>query len=696
MTLSFLNPALLWGLLALAVPIIVHFFNLQRPRQVLFSNVTFVKEVKKTVVKRLQFQKWLLLLARILAITALVIAFANPILVGEGEKALQGRRSVAIVVDNSYSMTAGNARGNYLQQAISLARNIVQAYSKQDEFLFMTTSDLRLNNSFAEQEELLEELRQISAIQNIRTHTDILNFLPDIFSRAENKVQELYFLSDFQESTVMTDSQTVVLNDTTRLIKYLPLATRGQKNVYVESNQILSQILEKDKPIDFSMQLVNDGENLVRDLSARIVLEGKVAAISNTSLEANSQQQLELSFTPTQSGWLGGYVELDDNPVDFDNKRYFTLYIPEKEKVLVVENQVSPNVKLLYENLFDQFDVTFVSSRNLSAVQFSDYRSLILLGLQEFSSGLADKLKTFLEEGGSVMLFPGQNMDLPGVNQFLSSVQVGTFTPAVQVQEGTKASVADLSHPIFQGIFVRDQKKREFDAPTVFQYYPLTVNNSSIQNRIISLENQSPILLESKVGQGLMFTFSLFPGDTWTDLHVKTIFTPLMFRATQVMNQTQLIQSSMELGFFEPKSIRTQEKTLISLINEDGTSSAPEQFSQGGATTLNFEKMELKEGIYQLVQGEEELEKIAFNISDLESKLQFLGEADLRRRLDQGGYGQISIVEPKIDEISDEIRTEQEGVPLWKYLIVAAILFLLIEVLLLKFGHRIGKNSTGA
>lgn len=688
MTLSFLNPSLLWGLLALAVPIIVHFFNLQRPRQILFSNVAFVKEVKKTVVKRVKFQKWLLLLARLLALSALVLAFANPILVGEGEKALQGRRSIAIVLDNSYSMTASNERGSYLQQGVSLARNIIKAYSKEDEFLVMSTSNLRLNNSFAEQEEVLEELKLLKAEQNIHSHEDILGFIPDIFTRADNRIQELYFLSDFQQSTVMADSQYVALNDSSILIKYLPLATRDQKNVYVASNKVLSQILEKDKPIEFSMQLVNDGENDVRELSARIVLEGKVAAISNTSLSSNSEQKLELSFTPTQSGWLGGYVELDDNTIDFDNRRYFTLYIPDKEKVLVVENQASPNVRILYESLFEQFDVSFVPNRNLSAVQFSDYRSMVLLGIDEISSGLADKLRIFLEEGGSVMFFPGERMDLSSVNQFLNTIRVGTFSSMNTSQEGRRASMADLAHPIFQGVYLRNQKQREFDAPTVFQYYPLKLNNGNIQNRIISLENQDPVLLESKIGNGLMYTFSLFPGDNWTDLHVKTIFTPLMFRATQVMNQTQQVQSSVEIGFFEPKSIRTQEKSLINLIDSEGTASAPEQFTQGGTTILNFEKMDLKEGIYEVVQDDNLLEKIAFNISDLESKLAFLAEKELRTSLDQRGYDDIEVFLPRIDDISDDIRNEKEGTPLWKYLIVGAILFLLAEVLILNYTRK--------
>jgi len=115
--MTFLNPAMFWGLTALAIPIIVHFFNLQRPKQILFSNVAFVKEVKKSVVRRLRFRKWILLLMRLAAIACLVLAFANPIITGNSQAWMLGNRTLAIVIDDSYSMEAGNEKGPYFQQS---------------------------------------------------------------------------------------------------------------------------------------------------------------------------------------------------------------------------------------------------------------------------------------------------------------------------------------------------------------------------------------------------------------------------------------------------------------------------------------------------------------------------------------------------------------------------------------------------
>ena len=686
--MTFLNPAILWGLLALAVPIIIHFFNLQRPKQVLFSNVAFVKEVKKSVVRRLRFKQWLLLLLRLLAITCLVLAFANPVILSDSTVNLRGNRSVAVVIDDSYSMTAGNEKGNYFQQAQSLSRSIINAYSKQDEFLVMNTSDIQLNASFGEQAEALEAMKGLQLRQNIHAHSELLNFDQEIFASASNQLRELYLISDFQTSTVMADSQTIRLEDSSILIKYIPLATREQKNVYVADHQIISQIIEKGKPVQLRMTLVNDGNSPVKDLGVRVLLDGKVVSIANKSLDPNTTEELDLSFTPSKSGWLSGHIELDDYPIEFDNRRYFSIYVPESEKVLIVESQLSNNLKILYRDLFEQFEPTFVPDRNISSQNLNDYRSLVLVGFTQLSTGLAAKLRSFLNEGGSVMFFPGDGMQLENINQFWSSMNLGTFSPPVSIQSGIKASLVELEHPIFDGIFTNDRKNRDFDAPNVFRYFPFELSSGSVQNVIMRMENQSPFLIESRVGEGLLYTFTSFPGDAWTDFHVKTSFAPVIFRANQIMNQTQNVQSGQEIGFFTPKSIRTSNQDLIKLSGEDGLELIPEQYVQGGATILNFDKLELNEGNYSIVQGDSLLEKIAFNISDLESRLGFTSEDQLRETLDKAGYQQIEVLPAKADDISDQIKVEKEGIPLWKYFVLFVLLFLLAEIMVLRLSTK--------
>ncbi|MCI4670132.1 MAG: BatA domain-containing protein [Bacteroidia bacterium] len=679
--MTFLSPALLWGLLALSVPIIIHFFNLQRPREVLFSNVAFVREVKKTVVRRLKFKQWFLLLLRLLALALLVMAFARPTILKDNKEVNYGGNSVAIIIDNSYSMKAGNEKGNYFQQSISLCRSIIKAYDKQSEFLIMTGSQPRLNYDFGTLEEALEELGELNIKQNDLNLKDILELKEDIFSKSGFNDKTLIIMSDFQNSTIMSESLENIKLDSSIEVKLIPLASRKQKNVYIKDHRIDSRVLEKGKPVAMTLTLTNDSEENIKDVNVRVLLEGKAVAINNTEVERNNEKTLELSFTPQQSGWISGEIQIDDNPIDFDNVRYFSLYIPEAEKVLVLEDQASSNVRLLYKNLFESFESEVYPIRQAATVQLSDYKSIILVGITDLNSGLREKLSSFLEEGGSILFFPGDEMNLQNVNSFFQNVKIGSFGPARRIQAGLPAKEVELDHPVFDGIFTDSKNSRSFDAPQVFQHYPLKTDNSVIQNKILQLESRENILLESRVGKGLFYTFTIFPGDNWTDFHVKSIFLPLMFRITQIMNQSGNVLQGQTIGKFSPKSLRVgNNQNLISLQDKDGNTFTPEQYIQGGATTLNFSRIELSEGNYSLIQEEKLLEKISFNISDEESRLEFEGKKDLQSRFGNS----IDILEPQADSIALGIKQEKEGIPLWKYFILGALLFLILEIIVLQ------------
>lgn len=685
--MTFLNPAALWGLLALSVPIIVHFFNLQRPRQVLFSNVAFVKEVKRTVVRRVNFQRWLLLILRLLALAAIVFVFANPIQVESGKQLLQGSRSVAILVDNSESMRSSNERGEYFRQAISLSRNLVKAYGQEDEFLVTGSSNLSLQSGFTGKDEVGDHLEQLELEQNTRSLGDLLSVAPNLFDRASGAVKELYIISDFQESTVLSDSTELLLSDSTILVRLLPVASRQPDNVYVEDHQVVSKILAQDRPVTFQLSLVNGGKNAVQDLNVRIVLEGTVVAISNQGLEAGEKKPIELSFIPNKSGWLTGYIELDDQPIDFDNKRFFSLYVPSQEKVLLVESQTSPNINLLYEDVFKQFDTKIVSDRNLASVNFQDYRSIIWTGLNRLSTGLASQLTEFVNNGGSLLVFPGESVDGGSWNSWLSSMKVGKIDTRIEVEEGVEARSYDLQHPVFEGIFTSQQARANPDFIRVFKYYPLALTGAIPQARILSIDGSTPLLVENGVGAGQFFLFSFFSSNSWSDLQVKTIFPPLLFRITQLMNQSGNLTFDQEIGAFTPLELKASTQQRLDLRNEKGEIFTPERYEQAGRSRLVFDNMSLKAGNYDVVQKDSVLMSISFNVSDLESMLSFAQQEELTDLIEEKGLeDQIMILSALDREVTDEIQQARDGVPLWKWFLWIAVICMLIEVVILGGG----------
>ena len=76
----FLNPAILFGLLAASIPVIIHLFNLRKLKKIEFSTLTFLKELQKNKIRKIKLKQWILLILRVLIVLFVVMAFARPAL----------------------------------------------------------------------------------------------------------------------------------------------------------------------------------------------------------------------------------------------------------------------------------------------------------------------------------------------------------------------------------------------------------------------------------------------------------------------------------------------------------------------------------------------------------------------------------------------------------------------------------------
>jgi len=115
--MKFLYPLFLFALLAVSIPLIIHFFNFKRYKTVYFSNVNFLKAVKKDARKKSQLKQILILIFRILAISFLVFTFSQPYIPLTDRGKQRARQAVAMYIDNSFSMRLEGEKGILLEQA---------------------------------------------------------------------------------------------------------------------------------------------------------------------------------------------------------------------------------------------------------------------------------------------------------------------------------------------------------------------------------------------------------------------------------------------------------------------------------------------------------------------------------------------------------------------------------------------------
>src|SRR5690606_33644345 len=143
--MTFLNPAILFGLLAVSVPILIHLFNLRKVQRMEFSTLMFIKELQKTKLKRIKLKQLILLALRCLAIIFLVIAFSKPVFEGiAGDSS--GQKTVLIFLDDSFSMNVKDESGTYFDRAKSMIESILKNYKENDEVYFIPTSVAKMKN----------------------------------------------------------------------------------------------------------------------------------------------------------------------------------------------------------------------------------------------------------------------------------------------------------------------------------------------------------------------------------------------------------------------------------------------------------------------------------------------------------------------------------------------------------------------
>ena len=122
MPISFGNPALLFGTLAAALPVIIHFLSRRRVRRIPFSDLRFLDEVQARQARSLGIRRWLLLLLRVLALLIVALGTAAP---RWGGLAAGGGRAVLFVIDTSASMATQTETGTRLDEAVAACGDMI-------------------------------------------------------------------------------------------------------------------------------------------------------------------------------------------------------------------------------------------------------------------------------------------------------------------------------------------------------------------------------------------------------------------------------------------------------------------------------------------------------------------------------------------------------------------------------------------
>ena len=711
--MEFLNPFMLFALGAAAIPVIVHLFHFRRPRKVDFSSLTFVRELQKTTMQRVRLRQWLLLALRLLAIVCLVAAFARPSLTGQVAGAVGGaaRSSAALVIDNSLSMTLRDAEGEYLRQAKDIASGLIREFEGRDEIFLQTTAGGDVPRG------PLSPAAAIDIVEDIRASAAGVSLTEAVASAAEALEEAAH---PNREVYIVTDMQAPALADTVRAAQeedirayLLPVGGRAQANVAVVDVRIDSRILEAGQPVRLSATLVNYADEPVEGYVASVFLEGRRLAQATSDIPPREPTEVSFTITPPGSGWLSGVVQIEGDVYPFDDQRYFTLHVPERRRILIVRGE-GENTGFLELALSPElargrvaFDVAVIPETGLAATGPEGYDAVVVAGAQTLSSGETEVLARYVAGGGGLLLSPSSAGQEEGqeYNALLEAVGGGRIS-GFNGSLGSQTRIAsfervELEHPLFEGVF---QPEAEGDAPDVerpeiwfaARYEPEGAGEQSI----IRLSNGDPFLQEIRHERGVVLLLAVAPDARWSELPVRGLFIPLMYRSLYYLSAYESI-SGEQFPAARPAELRIARppgEALLRLAGPDGTEYVPEQRDLFDAALLMLDEEAVeRSGVYDVYAGDEIVRRIAFNVDERESDMLVLEDKEARRRLTGLVGAPVEIITTggrSAGDVVEAVAEQRTGRELWKAFLLLALLFLAAEMAVAKGWRPTAKEGT--
>ena len=635
--MQFKYPEILWGLLLLLIPILIHLFQLRRFKKTPFTNVKFLKQVVTESRKSSTLKKWLLLLARLGLLAALVIAFAQPFMANES--ALQEKETV-FYLDDSFSMDGEIENGNLFRNTI---QEFIKAIPKNQRFTLFTNNQVFKD---VEIKDIQNDLLNLNVTSEQLGVAEIVLKGNTYFSNEAGIQKNLVLISDFQQRMGAIQKVDSISNVN---ITYIKPANNKIINTSIDSVFIGDRT---NGTIELVAQLsTNSSEQTVP-----VSLFNEEVLIAKTAGKFDDSKNAEVRFTVNANDVILGKVALTDTGLVYDNQFYFNLDKKSKIKVLVISNSSADFLNRIYSN--DEFTLTSSSLEQLNYSTIDNQDLVVFNEIQKIPNSLITAIKSFSTNGGNYVLIPAIDGDLNSYNE-LATLNNSRYVNAI-VQE-MAISTIKTEHPIFANVF--DKNVTDFQFPKVKERFKITTKDPVA----IEFQNKEPFL----IGSNNAYFFAASINNDNSNFKNSPLIVPTFYNmginSLKLLPLYASLRNQVEIEL----PITLQQDDIIKIANEKNEF-IPQQRVLPKKVQINFIENPKEAGIYRIMHNDNTIRHISFNDNRKESELL---------------YSQIPI-ENNNSSLSDFFLESQKNNAInefWKWFAILALAFVLIETLLQRF-----------
>ena len=703
----FLSPLFLWGLAALGVPVAIHLMHSTKAEVIRFSTIRFLKNCQRRAARRTRLKQIILMALRMLLLALIVLGLSKPVVQSDKSSAASGKlaTSMILIIDNSYSMGFREQGVSRFERAKKVAFDLIDSLdvNRHDELAVIVMN--RKSEPFIKDftPDLGAAKSQVAKIKLSSHGTDVAGALSQAYTMmgaAKNARREIHLLTDLQAyswSKLLEDNFIKSERPPRPKLFVSSFGKPNSQNTWIRGITIAGASSSGiGSKLVAEIETVGAGslENVV---TLSVDKEKKDQALVRVRPGEPAQVPLEVDFD--QPGNYRCTLSLNEDSLRVDDTYEFNLSVDDRVTVLVVDGDYSSAARSLSESFYlnlalnpssvtgvragSEIEPRVVPLAEFSRTKFDTYKCVILCNVEKLDGSDLVRLESFLNTGGSVMIFLGSKVNLGEYNKW-------SFLPArLRGIEGSADRRDTFSfgrlaarHPIFQDM-------EDLRTTRIFRYFNSDGTRLFDGAEVLAwvLQKNAPLIVERTYGPGRVMMITTTADRDWTNLPLRRTFVPLVHKMVKYMCGRQAASQAYKVGD-EVKfvGLRKYQGDEVKVTTPNGITSTVRLEAADSYAIGTFSDT-LEPGLY----------KVASKHKDFTNSSGFSVNPDVREsdmtmiaveKLEAEFKGLDVVVLASPGQTVTTVTESREGWKLWPLLFKLGLLFFCLEILVANLFSR--------
>jgi len=708
--MTFLNAILLGGLIAGAIPIIIHIINKNRFKQVQWGAMHLLEQILRTKRRRLKLEQFLLLAVRTLIPIVLALCMARPVLTGMKSLLGKTKTSMVILFDNSYSMNAVTSMQSSYDIAKKEAVKIINSLPRGSEVTIQWLSgddESRIGPTF-DHSRARGELSIQSKGFGVADPAAAIESAASLVSKSHYVDREVILISDFQElnwnsNTVGPINRSIELHNSLPInprISYIKVGNEFEDNIAIESVEVSRPVIGVGQKIRIYSNIKNYGKNKASEIRIFFRVDDLNRSVSQITLAPGETGQVIFSHSFETPGSHVIEVFADADSLKADNVIRYSMPVWDKLPVLLVTGDSSSRplesetafleialqpFRSAAVKLSDLIETRTITEDKLTAEMLFQNRVVVLANVGRLGDVQVKHLTDFVNQGGGLLVFPGEKIQSEWYNKTLYSLGQGLLPMEfgeliVSNDQVNPANIVSHRYEHEALEIFNDPRNGSLSGFKLEKWYKLVdrLTGSDAINVMASHDTGGAFLCEKKFGEGRVIQCSTACDDDWSNLPVKPSYLPLMQQIVTYLASTVFPPRNIEVDQQIASILTVSDAGRIAIITDpQGRRHELKCIEKGSRSIVEYDKTS-RPGLYTLETPSNDIIHYIVNTSRAESELTLINQEQFTQIADKA---QIQAVN-SADEYLELDKQRRYGRETWKILLCVLLVLIVLEMIL--------------